>query len=407
MPVFAWSGLSAAGKEVKGVRDAESPKALRAVLKREGVFVEQVTEAAEAKKRSAREVDFGKYFRRVSAFDLSITTKQLATLLKAGIPLVESISAIIEQLEHPELKLALTSVRDKVNEGTSLADALRAHPKIFGVLYVNMVAAGEASGTLELVLARLSDFLDSQAKLQNKVLTAAAYPAFMGFVSVAVIIILMAGVVPNIKSIFDNFQRALPWYTRVLIFASDAIRGYWWLLIVLVGGAVYGFRRWFKTTKGRSAFDRRILTLPLIGQIAIMVAVARFSRTLATLLKSGVPVLTALEITRNVLGNTELQRVIDDARGSIREGDSIAAPLKRSGRFPPIVTHMIAIGERSGQLEEMLESVANAYDTQVETRLVGLTALMEPIMIVTLGLMAGGIVIAIMTPLLEISSFVQ
>jgi general secretion pathway protein F len=317
------------------------------------------------------------------------------------------MSALIEQLENPELKAALTQTRDKVNEGSSLADALKAHPRIFQPLYVNMVAAGEASGTLEVVLGRLATFLDSQSKLQNKVTAALAYPIFMALMSMVTISIMLVVVVPKVTSIFEDFQQSLPWYTRLLIFTSEVVTGYWWLLIALGVAAFYGWRRWVETKDGRARWDRWMLELPVFGKLFLMVAIARFARTLATLLASGVPLLQAMEITRNVLGNVELMRVVEEASGSIREGESIAAPLKRSGRFPPIVTHMIAVGERSGQLEEMLENVASAYDSQVDTRVQVMTSLLEPAMIVVMGGISGSIAFAILMPLMRIAEFVQ
>ena len=334
-------------------------------------------------------------------------TRQFATLLKSGVPLVESMSALIDQMESPELKNALTQTRDRVNEGSSLHDSLRQHEKIFPALYVNMVEAGEASGTLEVVLARLADFLEAQSKLNNKVASALAYPLFMALMGLVTITIMMVVVVPKVTSIFEDFQQALPWYTQLLIFTSDVFVNYWWLLITLGTAAVVGFRRWRDTPDGRARWDRGILKAPLFGKLLTMVAVARFTRTLATLLRSGVPLLRAMEITRNVLGNVELMRIIEEAASSIREGESIAAPLKRSGRFPPIVTHMIAIGERSGQLEEMLENVASAYDSQVESRVQTMTALLEPMMIVVMGGISGSIAFSILMPLMRINEFVQ
>jgi general secretion pathway protein F len=407
MTVFAWKGLNPSGREVKGVRDADNLKVLRGLLKREGILLTSALEEAEAKKANARNVDFGRYFRRVTVLDLSMMTRQFATLLKSGVPLVESMSALIDQMENEELKNALTQTRDRVNEGSSLHAALRQHEKIFPNLYVNMVEAGEASGTLEVVLARLADFLEAQNKLNNKVMAALAYPAFMALMGLVTITIMMVVVVPKVTQIFQDFEHALPWYTRALIVTSDIFVNYWWALIGITVGSVYGFRRWRETPEGRARWDRWILTLPMFGKLLMMVAVARFARTLATLLKSGVPLLRAMEITRNVLGNVELMRIVEEAGQSIREGESIAAPLKRSGKFPPIVTHMIAIGERSGQLEEMLENVAIAYDSQVETRVQTMTALLEPMMIVVMGGISGSIAFAILMPLMQINEFVQ
>lgn len=406
MAVFSWQGVTTSGKEVKGVRDADNAKALRALLRKDGILVTKILEASEAREKAAREVDFKRYFQRVTSLDIALTTRQLATLLKSGVPLVESLTAMTDQIEKPDLKNALTQCRDKINEGSSFADALRQHPKIFEPLYVNMIAAGEASGTLEAVLSRLAEFLEGQSKLKNKVAGALAYPAFMVLMGTVTVSIMMVVVVPKVTAIFEDFAQALPWYTRLLIFVSDIFSGYWWLLIMLAVGGTVGFQRWRATEKGREVWDRITLRAPLFGSLVLMVAISRFTRTLATLLKSGVPVLHALEITRNVLGNTELMRVIEEARVSIREGESIAAPLKRSGKIPPIVTHMIAVGERSGQLEEMLENVANSYDAQVESKVQTLTSLLEPILIVILGGLTGGIAFAIIMPLMQINQFV-
>lgn len=406
MTVYAWRGVNAAGKAVKGVRDAESPKQLRGALKRDGVLVTEVLESSEAAKKHGRNVNFGRMFKRVGAREISVSTQQLATLLRAGIPLVEALTALVDQLEDPDLKAAFTDTRDKVNEGISFADALRKHPKYFQDLYVNMISAGEASGTLEVVLQRLAEFLDSQARLKSKVQSALAYPLFMALASTLIIGVMMTMVVPKVTSIFQDFDQALPWYTELLIWTSNVIVGWWWLIFLTVGGSIWYFRRWKASVEGRKRWDRFALKIPLFGKLFLMVAVSRFSRTLATLLSSGVPVLRAMEITRNVIGNTELMRVVDDARESVREGESLAKPLKASKRFPPIVTHMIAIGERSGQLEEMLEHVANAYDQQVEVRVAAMTSLLEPLIIILMGGMSGGIAFAILMPLLQINEFV-
>lgn len=409
MSVYVWKGLSPKGKEIKGVRDAESVKALRGLLKREGILVTEALEEEKARKVQAREIDFKRYFQRVSIGQVGMLTRQLATLLKSGVPLVESLTALIEQLEEePLMRTALTQVRDKVNEGSSLHDALKAHPKMFSTLYVSMVDAGEASGTLEHVLLRLADFLEAQSKLSGKVASAIAYPAFMALTGIMTIGILMVVVVPKITTIFQDFRQALPWYTRLLIFTSNIVTGWEGLVVLaLVIIAAWQFRKWQQSVEGRAKWDRWILSWPLFGKLFLQVSVSRFARTLATLLRSGVPVLTAMEITRNVLGNVELMKVIDEAALAVREGDSLAQPLKRSKRFPPIVVHMIAVGERSGQLEEMLENVANAYDLQVERQVETMTRLLEPLLIVVMGGLSGGIAFAILVPLMQMNQFVQ
>jgi general secretion pathway protein F len=407
MGVYAYKGIDARGKSVKGIRDADSAKALRTVLKRDGILATDILEHSEAAKKAARDIDFGRLFRRVSSLDVALATRQLSVLLRSGVPLVEALSALIDQLDHPELKAAFTDTRNQVNEGSTLADALKAHPKFFLPLYVNLVAAGEASGTLEEVLGRLAEFLDEQTRLQSKVRGALAYPLVMAVVVVLILFLMMSVVVPKVTAIFDNFNQTLPWYTSLLIWVSDIFSNYWWLLAGLMGGGIYWFRRWRASAEGRRKWDLFMLEVPLFGPLLIMVAVARFARTLATLLASGVPVLTAMDITRNVLGNTELMRIVEEARASVREGEGIAKPLRQAGRFPPMVTHMIAVGERSGQLEEMLLHVADAYDQQIEVRVGAMTSILEPLLIVVMGVIVGGIAFAILMPLLRLNEMIQ
>ena len=407
MAVYAYRGIDGRGKSVKGVRDADSAKALRTVLKRDGILATEILEQSEAARKAARDIDFKRLFRRITDLDVAVATRQLSVLLRSGVPLVEALSALIEQLDHPELKAAFTDTRNQVNEGSTLANALKAHPKIFPSLYTNMVAAGEASGTLEEVLGRLAEFLDDQAQLQSKVRGALAYPIVMAVVVVLILFLMMSVVVPKVTAIFENFNQTLPWYTRLLIFVSDVFSNYWWLIGALVAGGIYWFRRWRATEEGRKKWDLFVLEVPLFGPLLTMVAVARFTRTLSTLLASGVPVLTAMDITKNVLGNTELMRVVEDARESVREGEGIAKPLREGERFPPIVTHMIAIGERSGQLEEMLLHVADAYDQQIEVRVGALTSILAPLLIVVMGAVVGGIAFAILMPLLQLNEMIQ
>ncbi len=407
MAVMQWRGIDARGKKVRGAREADNPKALRAALRREGVLVTQVSAGGEGRKGPSKDIQLGKLFKRVSTADVALETRQLATLLSAGIPLVEALGAMIDQVENADLKDALVQVRARVNEGANFADALRAHPKIFSPLYISMVSAGEASGHLETVLTRVADFLENQARLKNKVFSAMAYPAFMAVIGMLIIWIMMVVVVPKVTAIFESFKQSLPWYTRVLIWTSDFIGTFKWVIVIALVVGIYSFRRWRKTAKGRTQWDTFVLKAPQIGELTLLIAVGRFARTLSTLLAGGVPLLTALEITKNVLGNTILMASIEEARGSIREGESIAATLKRSGRFPPIAVHMIAIGERSGQLEQMLDHVAGAFDTRVENRLTAMTALLEPLMIVLMGGTAGLIAFAILMPLLKFNEFIQ
>jgi general secretion pathway protein F len=408
MAVFEFRGVTvASGKPVRGVRDAENAKALRALLRKDGILLTLATEESAAKVKKKREIDFFRFFRRISTGDVAVMTRQLATLVRAGIPLVDAIGALVEQVEKEELKRILTVVREKLNEGTSFAKSLEQHPRAFAPLYVNMVAAGEASGTLEQVLERLADFMENQAKLRGKVTAALAYPILMLCIGSIIISVMMVAVVPKVTSIFESMDKALPWYTQLLIFMSGIASGYWWLILMLGGGGYWLFERWKKKPEGKLRWDGILLGMPIFGKLLQMLAIARFAKTLATLLASGVPLLKAMDIVRNVLGNSVLELVVKEATGSIREGESIADPLKRSGRFPPIVTHMIAVGEKSGQLERMLENVADAYDSQVETRVQMLTSLLEPLMIVFMGTAVGFIAFSILMPLIQMNDFVQ
>jgi general secretion pathway protein F len=408
MPGFEYKGLEvASGKAVKGYRDADSPKALRALLRREGVLLTLATPEAERNERSKRDIQLLGFLYRPSSSDVAVLTRQLATLVRAGVPLVESITALVDQVEKESLVRILTDVSENLKEGIAFANCLGAHPKVFPSLYVNMVAAGEASGTLEAVLERLADFMEGQARLKGKLISALAYPVLMTLIAALLVGALMVGVVPKVTTMFENMQQELPWYTALLIGVSDTLAGYWWLIIGGLALAIYSFRRWRATPAGRMIWDRFMLRVPIFGRLNLLVAVARFSRTLSTLLASGVPLLPAMDIVKSVLENVQLESVVKTAIGSIREGESIADPLRRSGYFPPMVTHMIAVGEKSGQLEQMLQNVSRAYEADVETRVTALTSLLEPLIIVVMGGMVAFIAMAIIMPLVQMNQFVQ
>jgi general secretion pathway protein F len=404
MPVFAYKALDQSGKGVEGLKEADSPRSLRTVLRRDGLFLTEVTGEKQAKAASP-EVSVRRWVGgRVKADDVAVATRQLAVLVNAGIPLVDALTALVEQVDHERLKRVLSAVKQRVNEGSSLAEALAQHPKAFSNLYVNMIRAGESSGALDVVLFRLADFTESQSRLRSKVVGTLTYPAAMLVIMSVIMGILFTVVIPKITKVFEDTKVVLPWTTRALIAFSTFVHDFWWALGLLVAGGIYAFLRWRKSPAGRARWDIWVLQAPIFGPLARQVAVARFSRTLATLLKSGVPLLTAMDIVRNIVGNTRLAAVIEEARESIKEGESIAAPLKRSGEFPPLVYHMVAIGEKSGELEEMLGNVANAYDNQVETKIAALTSLLEPIMIVVMGVAVAFIVFSILMPILQINT---
>jgi general secretion pathway protein F len=421
MPVYTWKGLNPAGKMVAGTKDADGPKALRQTLRKDGIFITEHHEMLAGDKKGTartanggaatsalkREIDFKKLFERVRPQEVAVFTRQLATLLKAGIPLAEALGALSEQSDNKKFELVLTEIRQKVNEGSSLADTLAQHAEIFPELYTNMVRSGEAAGNLDQVLARLADFLDAQHALRAKVSGALTYPIIMMVMGSLVMGVLMVVVVPKITSVFEDLGKTLPWNTQVLIFVSDLAGSYWWLIIILGAIGTWLFRRWAKKPKGKAITDRVRLRLWLIGPLVRYIGVARFARTLSTMLAAGVPVLTALEIVKKVLNNVVLEKVVDEARDAIREGESIAAPLKRSGQFPSMMVHMVAVGERSGQLEAMLENVATAYERDVESKVARLTTLLSPIIIITMAVVVVFIVFSILQPILDMQNFVS
>lgn len=403
MPVYEYKGLDKGGKGVSGILDIESQGALRQALQGKGIFVTEVKEGRAAGQRAAGEVDFKRMLQFVGLRDIAVLTRQLATLLRAGIPLVEALNALTEQADKDELKRVLSDVKRKVNEGSGLALALADHPKQFSDLYVNMVRAGESSGNLDVVLERLTDFLEAQMELRSRITSAMIYPALMTVVGTGILGFLFAFVVPKITQIFEDQEQALPWATSLLIWISNTLASWWFLIIPGIIAVIVAFMRWKKTPAGRERWDRFILKVPIVGGLVRMIAVTRFSKTLATLLSSGVPLLTALDIVKNILGNTRLIKVIEEVRVNVREGESIAQPLKRSGEFPPLVSHMIAIGERTGQLEDMLDNVATSYQQQVNIQIDAMTTLLEPLMIVGMGSAVGFIVFAIMWPILQLN----
>lgn len=435
MPVFEYKGLSGGGKAVSGMVDADSARAARTKLRKDGVFPTELKEQrgsskpaasaparkkgngksggkasdeAPAKKLSLNmEVDFGRYFQRIKVADVAITTRQLATLIGAGIPIVEALAAVADQTDNDKFRVVLTEIKEKVNEGSSMAEALRGYPKIFSELYRNMVAAGEQSGTLEVVLDKLADYTEGQVSLRAKIVGALVYPAIMATVGLALVSFLMIAVVPKIAKIFEDMGASLPLITRVLIGISNVVAGYWFLVIPAVIGLVFLIRWWVAKPEGRLIVDTWSLKMPIFGKLFLLVAVARFASTLSTLLSSGVPILTSMTIVRAVVDNVVLKDVLEQVRESVSEGQSIAIPLRKSEQFPPLVTHMIAIGERTGELEQMLARVAESYEAQVDRTVATLTTMLEPIMILVMGGGVGFVALSVLLPMLNISQVVR
>jgi len=404
MPLFEYRGLNKAGSNVRGTVDADNQRTAKAKLKKDGIFVTDLkdkSKAATVKKAKGKAPSQ----RSVKVSDLSMMTRQLATLLRANIPLVDALNAVSEQVENAFLAEAVADIKNSVNEGGAFHKALQKYPKVFDKIYISMVEAGEMSGTLDVILIRLAEFKESQTALSAKVRSAMLYPLLMLGFTMLLLAVLFIYVIPKIVTVFESSpELKLPWYTIVVIEISGFLVNYWHILI---GAIVIGyllFQNWKSTPAGRAQWDAIFLKLPILGSLGRVVAVSRFTRTLSTLLNGGVPMLAAMSIVRNVVDNEVIAEAIDVGRENISEGESIAGPLKKSGQFPPLVIHMINIGEKTGELENMLLQVSDAYDFQVKTKIEGLTSLLEPMMIIVMGCVIGIIVFAIMIPMFQLSS---
>ena len=401
MPIYQYKALDARSKKVSGVIEAESPKSAVLKLKKLSIYPLEIIETEEREKEQKFQIPWLKD--RVSSSELAIMTRQLATLVGAGLPLVQCLTALTEQVSHPRLKNVIAEVRELVNEGSSFAEALAQYPRIFSEFYVNMVQAGEQSGALELVLGRLADFTESQSQLRNQVLFAMLYPVIIFIIGVGVMVFMFTVVIPKLSVIFEQTHQTLPLITRIMIGLSGFIRQFLWLIILLLIGGYYGFQKWKKSASGREQWDRWILRIPLLGGLIQKLAIARFARTLSTLLTSGIPVLKSFSIVERIVNNSIIARAITQAKENITEGASIAGPLKASGVFPPFLIQMIASGEQSGELEFLLEKAGDAFEREVEYAVNGLVRLIEPIMIIFMAIIVGLIIVSFLLPILELT----
>ena len=414
MPIYQYKGLNAKGKPVADVFDAESPRTLRTELRKQGVYLTEYAEQGKGGKAKTAVVATGKkttgsrevklnFLTKIPLTTVAEMTRQLSTLLRAGVPVVDALAAIVEQTEDERLTAVMAQVRRSVNEGAAMNQALREHPKVFPNIYCNMVKAGESSGTLELVFQRLADFIESQVRLRSKITTALMYPAIMITFASLIVILLMTFVVPRLVEVIVEQGGELPWITEALIWFSELIRDWLWLIAIGGVAAYYWFGKWKVSKTGELTWDRFKLRMPLFGDLFRKIIMARFARTLGTLMGAGVPLLTAIDICKHVVDSPVYRDVLEGARVAIRDGDSIAGPLKRSGHFPPMVTQMITIGEKTGEVEEMLDNVAGAYELQVDSKVSRMTTLLEPMMIVVLGVIVAAIVFAVLLPMLNMN----
>ncbi len=404
MPIFEYKAIDSSNKVKKGIIDADTPREARVKLKKDALFVTDIKESRGKKKSviAIRGVTGVEAPNKQRNEQIAAVTRQMASLLQAGIPLAEALRMIIEQAPDKKVETVFRDIREKVTQGMTFGDAVMQHPAYFTDLYSNMVRAGESSGALDKVLVRLAQFLQAQTRLKNKVGAAMMYPMIMVIVGVIVVAILMTMVVPRVTQLIKGRGQELPLPTEILITCSDFLVNYWMLVMVGILCLVVTFQLFVNSVKGRLAFDSFKLKLPIFGDLAKKQAMARFSITLATLLRSGVPALQALQVTKKVLDNVVLQNALQTVHDRVLEGTDISTPMKMSGVFPPTISYMVGVGEQAGNLEEMLERIAATYDEEVDLATQKLTSIIEPVIIVMLAVVVAGIVIAIVLPLLQL-----
>lgn len=407
MPVYEYAALNKKGRTKTGVIDAESPAAARKKLRSSNIFPVSIKESSKIlEKKLSQSLNFT-LFTRVKPAEVAMLTRQLATLVGAGFPLVSALETLTPLSKSQGFKRILTQIKDSIVEGNSFAESLLAYPAVFPPLYSNMVAAGESSGTLEIVLERLAEIYEKQQALKNRIQAALAYPVLMGLIGMVVLFILMTFIVPSISGMFANMNHDLPLPTRVLIQVSDFSKNYWWVVILLAGLSGLALRTFKRTVKGRWIFDRTILMIPLFGQLIKKLAVARFTRTLGSLLENGVTLLTALDIVKNIISNVLLSEAIADAIEAVGKGQGLSEALDEAKVFPVLAIQMILVGEQSGKLEKMLNKIADVYENEVEANVMSMTALLEPLMILVMGVLVGFIVLCICLPIFEINKLVR
>jgi type IV pilus assembly protein PilC len=397
MPRYKWEGKTLRGEKRKGEMEAPDEGVVRTHLRQQNVIPTKVV-------AKGKEVSFSLGRQRVKKKDVAVFTRQLATMIDAGLPLVQSLDILSIQQENKAFKEVIKNIKDDVEGGSTFAGALRKHPKVFDELYVNLVVAGEEGGILDNVLTRLAVYIEKAEALKKKVKSALVYPSTIVGVAIMVVAVLMIFVIPVFQKMFANMGHSLPLPTIIVIGISNLLKKYILLLVVALVILVFMLRRYYATEKGKMAIDSLILKLPVFGILFRKVAVARFSRTLSTLITSGVPILDGLTITSKTAGNKPIEYAIMKARTSISEGETIAEPLARSEIFPPMVTQMIGVGESTGALDSMLTKIADFYEEEVDVAIATLTSLLEPFLMVFLGVTVGGIVIAMYMPIFKIAS---
>jgi type IV pilus assembly protein PilC len=405
MPNFAYTGRTRAGQTVSGERAADSIDAATAALRREQIQVTRITPAKAGKEAAAAKKDkVGKTGKKVNAKNLAVFVRQFSVMIDAGLPLVQCLDILGTQEEDKNFAAVILDTRTSVESGASLADAMRKHPKTFDPLFTNMIAAGEAGGILDTILKRLATYIEKAVKLAGQVKSAMIYPVAVVIIAGLVVGVILWKVIPTFAALFSGLGADLPLPTRVVIGLSNNLVRFFPFIFIGAGGAAYGFKTYYATEKGRRMIDGISLKMPVLGNIMRKIAVARFCRTLSTLISSGVPILDGLEITAKTSGNAIIEDAIMVTRKSIERGETIAVPLKETKVFPAMVTQMIGVGEATGALDTMLAKIADFYEEEVDTAVAGLLTLLEPIMIAVLGVTVGGIVIAMYMPIFDLIS---
>lgn len=405
MPVYEYIGLNSSGKTLKGIIDADSSVVARQKLRGDGIFPVDVKETVS--KVKGIHPDSTSFFRRVKPKDIYAFTRQLSTLLGAGVPLIASLDALLSQSSNQILKKTIAQIKESVNRGNSLASSLSQHPKSFSNLYVNMVHSGETSGSLDIVLERLAEFGENQQALRGRFKAALAYPVFMALIGVLVLFFLITFIVPNITKVFIEMHHALPLPTLMLIKTSNFMLSFWWVIVLILIGVIVAVKQGVKRPKFHYIWDKIKLRSPVFGAINQKIALAQFSRALGSLIQSGVPLLSSMQIVRNIVNNVLIAGVIDNAVEEVREGQSLAGSLSRSPWFSSIVVQMISIGEQSGELEGMLNKIADNNEREVESSIMALTSMLEPVMILAMGLVVGFVVISILLPIFEMNQMIR
>lgn len=407
MPIYEYKALNQAGKNVKGAIDAESQRIARQKLKQKGIFATEVVEGSSAKVSDSRDVLKFLKADKISAQDLAVMTRQLATLIGAGLPLVAALNALSDQTESATLKRIVVSVKEQIEEGSTFAKAIGKYPKAFPRLYINMIHAGESSGTLQTVLMNLAEHLESQVALRSKIRSALIYPVVMLTFCCLVVVGLFIFVIPNIVEIFTKQGATLPLPTQIMIAISDFLISYWWSIPIFFT-LLFLLAKWYYNQEdGRAKVDTLMLKMPILGPINLKIQTARISLTLGALLNSGVQLLTALDITRKMIVNVHVDQALETAREGVKEGKSLAQELKKANIFPSMLFHMIAVGEKSGSLEAMLNKAGSAYESEVNNTLEGLTSLLEPILMIFVGGVVLSIVISVMLPMADLIEVIQ